>query len=238
MVSPDIHTRHMALKLITLAVLLTLTALLQTGCMLPAKIATDIERASLGKQIDQSKVVFLKHIKALQDKGDPLGDYYYALGNSDGWIKDVQNPKAITALFEQAAEKGSMDARILLALQEATSEPIPGQLDDGMGPRDNLMAWESGLAKLLRLLQEQCYVRRLGMGDGILTESRPQVFYYSIAYKIWPTFRDGHSKHAKTGEWITVVPKNHERQQTWEVIDRQCKFPPQEMLDTQYSKRG
>jgi hypothetical protein len=227
----------MTLKSIIYVVIFTLFALLQNGCMLPAKIATDIEKASLGKQVDQSKVVFRKHIAALQAKGDPLGDYYYALGNSDGWIKEVQDPQAITALFEKAAAKGSMDARILLALQEATSEPIPGRLDYSKGPRENLVAWEAGLTKLLPLLQQQCYVQRLGMGDGILSEARPQVFYYSIAYDIWPTFRDGHSKYTKTGEWITVVHKNPERQQIWETIDRQCKFPPQEMLDTKYSKR-
>lgn len=222
------------LKLITLAGLLTLSALLQNGCMLPAKIATDIERASLGKEIDQSKAVFLKHINALQDKGDPQGDYYYALGNSDGWIKDVQDPQAITALFEQAAEKGSMDARILLALQEAGNDSKPGQLDVNFVPKENLQGWESGLAKLLPLLQHQCYVRRLTTGYDY-SSPRPQVTYYSIAYDIWPNFRDGYYRRNPDG--TKTLLKDTSRQQIWEDIDHGCKFPPVEMLDSKYSKR-
>jgi hypothetical protein len=203
--------------------------------MLPAKIATDIEKASLGKQVDQSKVVFRKHIAALQAKGDPLGDYYYALGNSDGWIKEVQDPQAITALFEKAAAKGSIDARILLALQEAGNDSKPGQLDVNFAPNEELKGWETGLTKLLPLLQQQCYVQRLGMGDGILSEARPQVFYYSIAYDIWPTFRDGYYRRNTDG--TKTLLKDPSRPQFWGTIVRHCKFPPQEMLDTKYSKR-
>jgi hypothetical protein len=88
---------------------------------------------------------------------------------------------------------------------------------------------------LLPLLQQQCYVQRLGIGDGILSEARPQVFYYSIAYDIWPTFRDGYYRRNSDG--TKTLLKDPSRQQIWGTIDRQCKFPPQEMLDTKYSKR-
>jgi hypothetical protein len=47
----------------------------------------------------------------------------------------VSDPKAITALFEKAAAKGSMDAKILLALQLASDDALPGRLDDSPGHR-------------------------------------------------------------------------------------------------------
>lgn len=217
--------------------LILLVTLLQTSCMTGARIATKMENADRQKAYAQNITIFKQHIKALQDKGDPSGDYFYALGNSDGWIKDVKDPKEITALFEKAAAKGSMDAKILLALQETTSEAIPGQLDDGMGPRENLNAWESGLAKLLPLLQQQCYVRRLAVGDGILSEARPNEHYYSIAYKIWPTFRDGHHVKNEQGEYVLKVAKDPVRQKVWEDIHRNCKFPPAVWLDALYRNK-
>lgn len=207
-----------------LATLLT-TAL--AGCMAPVRAVDAIERSAAQREFDNAVIVLRAHIKALQDKGDPLGDYFYALGNSDGWITEVTDPKAITALFEKAAAKGSMDAKILLALQQATSEPIPGQLDDSMGPRQNLPAWEAGLAKLLPLLQQQCYARRL-----VLDAGRPQISHYSIAYKIWPTFRNGNSFKNGQGQWETVVPKTPERQKIWEDIDNNCRPPADRWLDT------
>lgn len=198
-----------------------------------AKVATDMEKSKLGKEVDLSIATFKRHIQTLQAKGDPLGDYYYALGNSDGWIKDVTDPKAITALFEKAAAKGSMDAKILLALQEASNDEKPGDLDTAHLPSEDLKGWESGLAKLLPLLQQQCYVRRLTGGYEVM-EPRAQVTYYSIAYEIWPTFRNGHHTSNKQGEYILKVPKDPVRQKLWEDIDHNCKFPPEERLDILY----
>jgi len=206
-------------------------ALLQTGCVTGAHIANKIERAKIGNQVESSIAAFRKHIKAMQTKGDPMGDYYYALGNSDGWIEDVKDPQAITALFEKAAASGAMDAKILLALQEATSEAKPGRLDYSKGPRGNLVTWESGLAKLLPLLQQQCYVRRLTTGYDY-PNPRPQVTYYSIAGNIWPKYRDGYHYQPSEGIYIPIILKDPARQKIWEDIDRSnCKFPPAELLD-------
>ena len=203
-------------------------ALLQTGCVTGAHIANKIERAKIGNQVESSIAAFRKHIKALQAKGDPMGDYYYALGNSDGWIEDVKDPQAITALFEKAAASGAMDAKILLALQEAGNDPKPGRLDVLMSPSLDLKGWESGLAKLLPLLQQQCYVRRLTTGYDY-PNPQPQVTYYSIAGKIWPKYRDGYYRMNTDG--TRTLLKDPARQKVWEDIDRNCKFPPAELLD-------
>lgn len=223
---------HNIRSLIATAALAILVAAPNAGCMAPVQAVNAMEKSAAQRELDQGITVLRAHIKALQDKGDPLGDYFYALGNSDGWIEDVKDPAAITRLFEKAAAKGSMDAKILLALQLATSEPIPGQLDDSMGPRQNLPAWEAGLAQLLPLLQQQCYARRL-----VLDAGRPRVRYYSIAYKIWPTFRDGNSFKNKQGQWETVIPKISERQKVWEDIDRKCERPQTEWLDATNTQR-
>ena len=95
------------------------TSLLLSGCMTAAHIAQDLDNQARVSETKQGIALLRAHIARLQAAGDPLGDYYYALGNSDGWITDVSDPKAITALFEKAAAKGSMDAKILLALQLA-----------------------------------------------------------------------------------------------------------------------
>ncbi len=218
--------------------LLILAAALQTGCMAPAYIATQIENSGNDRQFDKGKQVLLKHIQTLQDQGDPLGDYFYALGVSDGWIMDPLGPKAITELFRKAAAKGSMDAKILLALQKATSEPVPGRLDHSKGPRGNLVAWEAGLAELLPLLQQQCYVRRLVVGSGreFSTDLRPYVTTYAVAYDIWPTFRDGHHVQDEQKNWVLIVPKNPERQKVWEDLHKRCATPPIQWLDTLYKK--
>lgn len=187
-----------------------------SACMAPAYVATKIENLGNDRALTKDTDRLRQYIAKLQAQGDPQGDYYYALGNSDGWIEDVKDPKAITQLFEQAAAQGSMDARILLALQEAMGQEKPGELRFALSPREDLQGWAPGLAKLLPLLKEQCYVRRLVIDAG-----RPKVDHYSIAYKVWPHFRNG--KHVqRNGQWVLLIPKNPERQKLWEDLDEQC----------------
>jgi len=205
---------------------------LSAGCMAPAHIATSLERSAANRTLVRGMETLRQHIQTLQDQGDPLGDYFYAMANADGWINDVQQPEAITALFKQAAAKGVMDAKILLTLQEATSEPIPGRLDYGKSPRGNVEAWERGLVQLLPLLQQQCYARRLVVDQG-----RPKVAYYSIAYKIWPTFRDGHSVQNERKEWELRIAKDPQRQAVWEDLDRRCRIRRDDFLDLTIQKR-
>ena len=206
-----------------------LVAALGTGCMTAAHVAMEVEKSSNTRQLNKSIAVLRQHIQTLQAQGDPLGDYFYALANSDGWIKDVTEPKAITELFERAAARGSMDAKILLALQEAMHEPVPGKLDYGQGPGDDLEQWERGLARLLPLVRQQCYVRRLVVDDG-----RPQVASYSIAYKVWPRFRNGYYRHNSDG--TRTLLKDAARQRLWEGIDDQCQRPLDQWLDVASSK--
>ncbi|AOW15172.1 hypothetical protein LPB072_22555 [Hydrogenophaga crassostreae] len=193
-------------------------SLLLSGCMTAANIAQNLDNKARVSETQQGITVLRAHISKLQAAGDPLGDYYYALGNSDGWIKDVSDPKAITALFEKAAAKGSMDAKILLALQLVSDDALPGRLDYGHGPGKDLNKWEQGLAKLLPLLQQQCSVRRL-----VVDEGRAKTAYYPIAYEIWPHFRNGYYQYNADG--TRTLLKDPERQKIWEKLDRSCPIP-------------
>ena len=223
-------------RLLNAALALGLLTNLVSGCMAPAMVATSLEQAGYTRDIDKGRAVLLHHVKTLQAAGDPLGDYFYALGNSDGWIKDVQGDEAITELFRKAAAKGSMDAKILLALQKATSEPVPGKLDKAKGPRGNLDAWEAGLAELLPLLQQQCYVRRLVIGSGreLTTEQRPYVTTYAVAYDVWPEFRDGYFRNNADGS--RTLLKDPVREQLWNGLHKGCKEPEDLWLDSLYKK--
>lgn len=214
------------------------TACLLGGCMVPAMVATSVEKAGYSSDIDKGRAVLLHHVKTLQAAGDPLGDYFYALGNSDGWIKDVQGDEAITELFHKAAAKGSIDAKILLALQKATSRPVPGKLDEGKSPRGNVVAWEAGLVELLPLLQQQCYVSRLMIGGGreLSTVQRPYVATYSVAYDVWPEYRDGHSVQDAQGKWVRIIEKDPVREKLWRSLDDNCKQPADLWLDRLYNK--
>jgi len=214
---PSAPGRRSALIALTWA---SWASLLLSGCMTAANIAQDLDNKARVSETQQGITLLRAHIHKLQAAGDPLGDYYYALGNSDGWITDVSDPKAITALFEKAAAKGSMDAKILLALMSATNEQMPGRLDYGKGPNKDLSKWEQGLARLLPLLQQQCSVRRL-----VVDEGRARTSYYSIAYDVWPEFRDGKHRQNAQGQWVLQVAQDPVRQKVWEDIHRQCPIP-------------
>ena len=202
------------------------------GCMTGAHIAMAVERSQAERDMERGKEQLRQYIKSLQDRGDPMGDYYYAMANADGWIKDVHDPKAVTALFEQAAAKGVMDAKILLALQLAMGEPVPGRLDYAMVPSKVAGDWQRGRDQLFPLLQQQCFARRL-----VLDEGRPKAAYYSIAYKIWPKFRDGHYVQNERKEWVMQVAKDPVQLQAWESIHRNCQLRRNEFLDVPAAKR-
>ncbi|WP_353396616.1 hypothetical protein [Hydrogenophaga sp. 5NK40-0174] len=178
-------------------------------------LANKVESVGQQRDYEKQKGKLTAYIESLRAKGDPQGDYYYAMGNADGWIKDVRDPEAITQLFRDAAVKGSMDAKIILALQKATSEPVPGRLMESKGPRENLGQWEAGLAELKPLLEQQCYARRL-----VLDLGTPEIAKYSIANFIWPKFRDGYFR--RNIDDTRTLLKDPQRQQEWERIDRDC----------------
>ncbi|NQE50337.1 hypothetical protein RC52_17905 [Herbaspirillum rubrisubalbicans] len=61
----------------------------------------------------------LEYIKDLQARGNPLGDYLWAEANDKKIVPDaVQDPVAIRELYQVAADKGSIDAQLVLAVKQ------------------------------------------------------------------------------------------------------------------------
>lgn len=62
-----------------------------------------------------------ENVRELQARGDPMGDYLYALGNAQGWIKDTSDPIEIRDLLkrqltrDRVTRKSYSDCFIFLA---------------------------------------------------------------------------------------------------------------------------
>jgi hypothetical protein len=77
-------------------------------------VANVADQASIQKRSDKLWAQQRKNVKDLQARGDPMGDYLYALGNAQGWIGDTSDPIKIRDLLEKATKEGSSDAKIVL----------------------------------------------------------------------------------------------------------------------------
>ena len=61
----------------------------------------------------------IREVKQMQAQGNPMGDYLWAYANEMGLIPDAEkDPERITAMYQAAADKGSADARVKLALRK------------------------------------------------------------------------------------------------------------------------
>lgn len=61
----------------------------------------------------------IREVKQMQAQGNPMGDYLWAYANERGLIPDEEkDPERITAMYQAAADKGSVDARVRLALRK------------------------------------------------------------------------------------------------------------------------
>lgn len=93
-------------------------------------------------QIDQSRdqsrmnslvAQHLDNIKALQAKGDPLGDYLWAEANENKLFENpIQDPQELKALYQIAADKGSIDARIVLGVKRFREGHFPRVSREGI----------------------------------------------------------------------------------------------------------
>jgi hypothetical protein len=61
----------------------------------------------------------IREVKQMQAQGNPMGDYLWTYANEKGLIPDAEkDPERITAMYQAAADKGSADARLRLALRK------------------------------------------------------------------------------------------------------------------------
>ena len=65
-------------------------------------------------------------VKRMQAQGNPMGDYLWVYANENGLIPDAEKtPERITAMYQAAADKGSADARLRLALRKFNNGAVP-----------------------------------------------------------------------------------------------------------------
>jgi hypothetical protein len=90
---------------------------------------------SAANQMDQSRDCqklsgllgdHIREVKQMQAQGNPMGDYLWAYANENGLIPDAEkDPERITAMYQAAADKGSADARVKLALRKFDQGALP-----------------------------------------------------------------------------------------------------------------
>jgi hypothetical protein len=75
----------------------------------------------------------IREVKQMQAQGNPMGDYLWAYANENGLIPDAEkDPERITAMYQAAADKGSVDARVKLALRKFREGALPNESKEGL----------------------------------------------------------------------------------------------------------
>lgn len=75
----------------------------------------------------------IREVKQMQAQGNPMGDYLWAYANEMGLIPDAEkDPERITAMYQAAADKGSADARVRLALRKFRNGALPKESKEGL----------------------------------------------------------------------------------------------------------
>lgn len=111
-------------------IMLALANIFLAGCetIVNSTIATAnrIDQARDQERRSDLLAQHLDDIRALQVKGDPLGDYLWAEANDNKIVKNaIQNPETIQQLYEVAADRGSVDARLVLAIKKFKQGAYP-----------------------------------------------------------------------------------------------------------------
>lgn len=75
----------------------------------------------------------IREVKQMQAQGNPMGDYLWAYANENGLIPDAEkDPERITAMYQAAADKGSADARVKLALRKFNQGALLKESKEGL----------------------------------------------------------------------------------------------------------
>lgn len=162
-----------------------------------------------------------EYVRRLQDHGDPMGDYLYALGNAQGWITDTSDPARIRDLLAKAAQEGSSDAHIVLGIFYF-SGVVPGR---DVRPYPVRLPIEQQNRELgLDLIHDGIKVRCTYAEPVVDAYSnRTYIRYVSGASWVWPIFRDGRSAIDKAGHFYPLIEKDASREKEWHELDQRCR---------------
>lgn len=207
------------------------SSLFLTGCgaIVSGTISTanSLDQALTRERITKVRAQQIEQIRALQAKGDPMGDYLFALANAEGWIGEdrISDPVAIKNLYEKAAEKGSSDAMIALGLMLFDGRGAP-QYTKGVYLPYEQQSWKKGLEWIERGMKIRCsYAQPLYL--AISSPGSQCLVYRSPAVWIWPDFRDGRYKRDSNGKHVPIIEKNKELEDYWHTKDAVCNVAPE-----------
>jgi TPR repeat protein len=156
------------------------------------------------------------YVKTLQANGDPLGDYLYAIGNAQGWIKDTRDPVEIVGWLQKAADRGSSDAMIMLGFYYFDAViPLDGNFKRLSADKVDRVLGE----KLVRegVARRCTYAVPSPSGEWVRLE------YTSAARWMAMVYRNGMDEKVGPHEYRIVIPKNLALEQEWLDIDVQCR---------------
>ncbi|MGE8162804.1 hypothetical protein ACQKRQ_21900 [Paraburkholderia sp. NPDC080076] len=183
-----------------------------------ANVADQHAVGNRGKKLWDQQVAGMRD---MQSRGDPMGDYLYALGNAQGWITDTSDPLQIRDLFERAIAEGSSDAKIILGTFYLTGV-VPGQdlRSKAIWLPDEAMDGKLGE----QLIREGMKVRCTYVEPVVDAYSnRAYLRYVSGAAWIWPTYRDGRNGIDATGHFYPLIKKDERLAAEWQDLDKQCR---------------
>ncbi|NML31738.1 hypothetical protein [Paraburkholderia antibiotica] len=183
-------------------------------------VANVADQHAAGKRAEKLWDQQLAEMREMQARGDPMGDYLYALGNAQGWITDTSDPLKIRDLLAKAAQEGSSDAKIVLGIYYFRGV-VPSSF---VGMRvvwlpDNLVDHQRGLQLIREGMRVRCtYAEPVVSGYS----NRSYLRYVSAADEIWPSFRDGQYRRDAAGNYVTILEKNPRLEKEWHDLDTQC----------------
>lgn len=209
----------------TAAAMLAATIVSGCGAIVGGTIglANQVDQSSTRKRIDALRAQQVEYIHSLQERGDPYGDYLFALANAEGWIgKDrISDPIKIRDMYQEAAMKGSSDAMIALGLMLFDGRGAPQYSRDVYLPREQ-QDIALGLEWVEKGMKIRCSYAQ-PVYDASATTSRQCVVLRSPASWIWPSFRDGRTRMNPDGTFIFTMEPNPTLQQYWRDKDAACR---------------
>lgn len=160
----------------------------------------------------------LEWVKALQSKGDPMGDYLWAEANESehNWVENpIMDEKVITMMYIHAASKGSVDAQIVLGLRQFLAGSNPRRWDDKVvtefSSRSAIM--RDGLARLERATLKQCWYYKPYI---FAPQNKRCLTPVIAAIEPWVAFRNGY-----------LYPKDDVLRDYWKQKRDACEFSPE-----------
>ena len=156
-------------------------------------IANQASQKNDDRKFNRLLAEHLQSIKALQAKGDPLGDYLWVKANEDGAVENaVTDRKELKKMYQAAADKGSVDAQIMVGLMSFV-EGAPRHFNYGRTEEEIAIKrpiWEEGLKKIQLATKEQCWYY-----TPVISPRQNKLCLTPVAAytNVWWVFRDGYT---------------------------------------------